>query len=125
MSQLIYCNEAKCIIEAPDHPDDLSIDSTEYTLSAIADRFSVPNILGNTVDIPKIQFDLPHQFSIDASIDRTDIVGDDNRSSCTWRTNVLEETFIAIPPVQQNRNKSNKMSLVNHSKSGKHPPIIK
>ena len=62
ISQFIYCSEAKCVIEAPDDPDDLSIDSTEYnhnhTLSAIADRVGVPNLLentllGNTVYVPK------------------------------------------------------------------------
>ena len=60
MSQFIYCSEVKRVIDIPDHPDNSLIDYTEYTLSAIGDRFGVPNILGNISDVPKIQFDLPH-----------------------------------------------------------------
>ena len=34
MSQFLYSSEAKCIIEEPDDPDYLSIDSNEHILSA-------------------------------------------------------------------------------------------
>ena len=87
----------------------MSIDSTEYTLSAIADGFGVPTILGNTTDVSKIQLNLPHQFSIDTSTSGTGIFLEDNGSSCTWRTDVSEETT-----AQQNSNKSNNTSLTNN-----------
>ena len=69
--------------------------------------------LGNTVDVPKTQFNLPHQFSIDNINEITGIVGDNNGSLYIWRTYVIEKTI-----VQQNSNKSNDTSLKNNSTSG-------
>ena len=77
------------------------------------DSFGVPNILGNTSDLPKIQFNLPHQFFIDTSTDKTGIVEDNYGSLCTWGTDLSEETA-----VQQDGNKSNEMGVEKNSQSG-------
>lgn len=60
------------------------------------------NFLEDDQDIPKIQFDLPQQFTINTRMDGTGIVGDNNSSSCTFRTGTSAKRVLDLPPTKEN-----------------------
>lgn len=92
MSQFIYCPDAKRVVMTKDKSDDGLVCSTDSILNSISAGLGVSHMVGNFSDVPKMEFDLPHQFSLEISPDGTGIVGDENRSSQTWRTDLSEAT---------------------------------
>ena len=92
-------------------------------MSMLADSFGMHNFLEDVQDVPKIKFDLPHQFTINTSTDRTGIIGDDNGNSCTFRTCTSAETVLALPPGKESSsNISTKIALAIYSASGTTSP---
>lgn len=77
MTEFIFYNEAKCVIETlkDDQSCSSSIKSEDNLLFEFATSFGINNFLDNDYDASKIEFDSESQLTIHTSIDGTGIIG--------------------------------------------------
>ena len=95
MSQFIFYNEAKCVIESPQKGDKsclLSIQLEDDLLLEMAQSFRIHNFLCNNQDFLTIQFDLPNQPTIYTSTDGTGNVYSNDGDAATFRTDASTAT---------------------------------